>query len=324
MADIDAIAVTTRPGLTLSLLVGTRYAKHLARTHSKPLIPIHHMEAHALTARADQRVHYPFLCLLASGGHCLLTVVRGVEHFQLLGESLDDAPGEAFDKIARRMKLRNLPAYEWLSGGQAIETAATHSKNPDRFQFPLPLARQRNCLFSFAGLKNTAKRHIDRVERELRLAPDEVMPDYADFSAGFLRAITRHICHRTQRAIEWCELENVFGSPDGAAAAGRRQLVFSGGVACNDYVLGALEELAAGYGYEVHRPQRKWCTDNGLMIAWNGVEQWLANEQRYRSMDIDAVETHPKCALGVNVIRQVEEASIACKWAKLSIYKSKE
>lgn len=318
IADIDAIAVTTRPGLTLSLLVGTRYAKHLARTHKKPLIPIHHMEAHALTARIDPSVQYPFLCLLASGGHCLLTIVRAVDNFQLLGESLDDAPGEAFDKIARRMKLRNLPAFEWLNGGQAIETAASLASNPDRYDFPLPLARQRNCQFSFAGLKNTAKRHIDRVERELQLAPDDVIPDYADFSAGYLRAIARHICHRTQRAIEWCEQEDVF-----ALESAKRQLIFSGGVACNNYLYGALQELALGFGYEVHRPPHKWCTDNGLMIAWNGVERWLENEEQYRRLDIDEVETHPKCALGVNVSRQVEHASIACKWAKLTIYKKK-
>lgn len=313
--DVDAIAVTNRPGLSLSLLVGLRYAKHLARTYSKPLIPIHHMEAHAITARINQRIQYPYLCLLASGGHCLLTFVHDVNRFELLGESLDDAPGEAFDKVSRRLKLRNLPKYEWVSGGQAIEIAALEARNPELFDFPLPLARHRNCQFSFAGLKNTAKRHIERVELEHQLPADQVMPNYPDFCAAFLHAVTRHLCHRTQRAIEYCDRENYF------PAGSQKTLVFSGGVACNTFIYQALKEMADQFQYETHRPERQYCTDNGLMIAWTGIEQWRANADVYRSQNIDDVETFPKCALGENRVKEVEEASIPCKWAKLSVYK---
>lgn len=312
--DVDAIAVTNRPGLTLSLSVGVRYAKHLARSYGKPLIPIHHMEAHALTVRASHNVEYPYLCLLASGGHCLLTIVHNVNNFDLMGESLDDAPGEAFDKIARQLKLRNIPKYEWLCGGQAIEIASREACEPDRFKFPLPLARQRNCQFSFAGLKNTAKRHISKAENELGLHPDQVMPYYQDFSAGFLRSIVRHLCHRTQRAIEYCEDSCLFSQNS------RKQLVFSGGVACNDFAFNALTEMASHFGYEVQRPEPKYCTDNGLMIAWNGIEKWISDEENLKATNIDSIITHPKCPLGNNIIDRIEEASIACKWVKLNIY----
>lgn len=194
-------------GLKLSLTVGLRYARYLSRQYSKPIIPIHHMQAHALTARMNNDVRYPFLCLLCSGGHCLLTYVRDVNEFYLLGETLDDAPGEALDKISRRMKLRNIPEYSWMSGGAAIEAASKASTNSAKYDFPLPLARQKDCQFSFSGLKNNAKRHINREEYTLGLGPDVVIPDYSDFCAGFLRGISRHICHRTQRAIEFCNRE---------------------------------------------------------------------------------------------------------------------
>jgi N6-L-threonylcarbamoyladenine synthase len=185
--DLDAIAVTNRPGLIMSLKVGIRYAKHLARNHQKPLIPIHHMEAHALTARLDNEIEFPFLSLLISGGHCLLAIAEDVDKWKLLGESLDDAPGEAFDKIARELKLRNLPHFESKSGGQQIEQAAAECKEvTDKYKFPLTLARSRDCQFSFAGLKNVAKRYIRAEQRDQNLYADQVLPNYPDLCANFL------------------------------------------------------------------------------------------------------------------------------------------
>lgn len=165
--DVDAIAVTNRPGLNLSLVIGIRYAKHLARLHSKPIIPIHHMEAHATMPRINNEIPYPYLCLLASGGHCILTLVKSLDDFYILGQTLDDSPGEAFDKISRRLKLRNLPEFKDMSGGAAIEKAALRATNPDRFEFPLPLARLRDCQFSFSGIKNNCIRAIKKEEHEL-------------------------------------------------------------------------------------------------------------------------------------------------------------
>ncbi|GBP63178.1 Probable tRNA N6-adenosine threonylcarbamoyltransferase, mitochondrial [Eumeta japonica] len=120
--------VTVKPGLRISLEVGVKYAKHLARLYSKPFIPIHHMEAHALVARVYHDVGFPFLTLLISGGHCQLVIVKDIDDFMLIGETIDDAPGEAYDKTARRMKLRNISEYAQLSGGKAIETAAAKAK----------------------------------------------------------------------------------------------------------------------------------------------------------------------------------------------------
>lgn len=153
-------------GLPLSLLVGARFAKHIARKYNKPLVPVHHMEAHALQARMEQNIPFPFLCLLISGGHSQLVFVRSATQFLLLGETLDDAPGEAFDKIARRLRLFLLPKYSYWNGGQAVEDAAKDAKNAARFEFPLPLARDRNCNFSFAGIKNNAFRNIRAAERQ--------------------------------------------------------------------------------------------------------------------------------------------------------------
>lgn len=123
------------------------------------------MKAHALQARMEHVIPYPFLCLLISGGHSQLCFVKSPEDFLLLGDSLDDAPGEAFDKIARRLKLYINPKYSNWSGGQIIEDAAKSATNPDTFEFPLPLARMRDCNFSFAGIKNNSFRAIRQQEQ---------------------------------------------------------------------------------------------------------------------------------------------------------------
>lgn len=202
VADLDAIAVTNRPGklapinrLTLknrtkiifsivigierSLVIGLRYAKHLARKYSKPLIPVHHMEAHALTVRMENpELNFPFLCLLASGGHCQLTLVNSVTEFILLGQSLDSAPGVCFDRVARALRLQVLPEYRLFSGGRAIEAAAYKAKNANRFGFNLPLMYQRNCQFSFDGLRGFAIQTIDDLRARLKIPPDEMIPYY--------------------------------------------------------------------------------------------------------------------------------------------------
>ncbi|XP_059621588.1 probable tRNA N6-adenosine threonylcarbamoyltransferase, mitochondrial [Phlebotomus argentipes] len=311
--DVDAIAVTNRPGLPLSLLVGLRYAKHLARSHGKPLIPIHHMEAHALTARMTSRVDFPYLCLLASGGHCQLVLVKSVTEYFLLGETIDDAPGEALDKIARRLNIHNLPEYRRLSGGAAIEAAARKSESPQSFPFPLPLAQMRDCQFSFAGLKNSARRCILAGEKEFQVNPGDVMPHFEDFCAGFLRGITKHICHRTQRAMHYCEEEGLID------ANGKKSIVFGGGVACNDFIFEALSQLGTNLGYETFRPEKRYCTDNGVMIAWNGVERFRENSAV--TEDIDSVDIVAKCSLGTSLVSAVQERKMPCQWVKIPLLK---
>lgn len=313
IGDLDAIAVTTRPGLIPCLLIGTRYAKHLSRKHSKPIIPIHHMQAHALTARIENKIDYPFLCLLASGGHCLLTFVKSTTEFMLLGETIDNAPGECLDKVARLLMLRNLPEFASISGGAAIELAAKRSQNHERFPHPLPLARFPNCQFSFSGLKNTAERYIESARKVENLAPDEVIPQYEDLCAAFLRSITRHILHRTQRAMEYCEQENLW------QGAEKRSMVFSGGVACNDFIYTALGQLCKEYDYGIYRPSRRLCTDNGVMIAWNGVERWQLEKEKYLEQNVDDIRAEPREQLGTDLVKNVELARVNCQWKKIPI-----
>lgn len=312
--DLDAIAVTNRPGLKMSIKVGLRYAKHLARKHDKPIIPIHHMEAHALTARLENEIEFPFLCLLVSGGHCLLAYVEDVDKFKLLGESVDDAPGEALDKIARELKLRNLPKFEGKSGGQQIEEAAEECRQiTDKYRFPLLMARTRDCQFSFAGLKNVAKRYIRFENLQHSLDVDQVLPDYPDFSANFLGSITRHICNRTQRAIEFCENEGMF---DGVVK--NKTLVISGGVASNNFIFETMSQMCEMIDFKAVRPSRRLCTDNGVMIAWNGVERFQRGLDIVTVDDFEEIEPIPKCRLGVSYIEKVKNAQLQCKWLKVA------
>lgn len=274
------------------------------------------MEAHALTARINNDVKFPFLCLLISGGHSLLAFVKDVRTFQLLGTSLDDAPGEAFDKIARRLKMRNLKEFENKSGGQSMEEAARMcTELTGKYQFPLMLSRYKDCQFSFAGLKNVAKRYIMLEEKLLKLDVDEVIPDYPEFCKGFISATTRHICHRTQRAIEFCEREKMFENTE------IKTLVVSGGVACNDFIFEALSQLCEQMNVKAIRPSKQLCTDNGIMIAWNGIERFRADRECELIYDIDKIAVHAKCELGENLIDHVKEKGMNCKWIKIPLLK---
>ncbi|XP_055911445.1 probable tRNA N6-adenosine threonylcarbamoyltransferase, mitochondrial [Eupeodes corollae] len=308
-SSLDAIAVTTRPGLVLSLMIGLRFAKYLGRKYSKPIIPIHHMEAHALAVRMEQSVEFPYLCLLISGGHSQLVFIKKATEFYLLGESLDDAPGEAFDKISRRLRLNTMTKYANLNGGQAIETAAKEATSPDRFEFPLPLCRYKDCNFSFAGLKNNAIRAITATELKEKTRPDDVIIEYKDFCAGFLKATTRHITNRTQRALEFCLRKMFFDNNL------KPTIVVSGGVANNDYIFDNICNLAKKYDGRVFRPSKQYCSDNGAMIAWNGLEK-LMEDKSYALTNFDNLDVKGKCSLGFSLIDEVANEDIKCKWVK--------
>lgn len=314
--NVDAIAVTTQPGILMSLVVGLRYAKHLARKYKKPLIPIHHMEAHALTARMEHRsdLGFPFLCLLASGGHCLLAIVKDVNDFSLLGDGPDGSPGECFDKVARLIGLLNLPEYTGTSGGRAIELEAYKSTNADRFTFPSPSAGARNCQFSFSGLKSSALCMIQDMYKSGHIQTGQLIPYHEDFCAGFLKAVTKHLMRKTQRAMQYCERKGFFGH---GVNARPRNFVFSGGVACNDFIYRALGEMAAEFQYKTYRPSKRLCTDNGVMIAWNGIERWLDNSVDYRQLDIDSITATDRDPFKGNLISDVERKNISCSWIKV-------
>ncbi|KAI5631962.1 glycoprotease family domain-containing protein [Phthorimaea operculella] len=310
MEDIEAIAVTLKPGLPLSLAVGMKYAKHLARKHKKPIIPIHHMEAHALVARMHHEIPFPFLVLLISGGHCLLAVAQDVNKFKLLGESIDIAPGEVFDKVARRMKLRNVPEYSTLNGGKAIELAAAKSTNPHIFKLPLPLAEYKDCNFSFNGLKTSVLLQLHRKEREHEIVADKLIPEVNDLCAALLMATSRHLVHRTQRAMKFCETNKLLPEDN-------KQLVVSGGVACNNFIFNALSMVCNEFNYKLYRPLPQLCTDNGVMIAWNGLEKWrkgLDIVTDFNTLDIQSVSP-----LGESLIAEVADSKISTKLLKMKL-----
>eukprot|EP00037_Helgoeca_nana_P006078 m.56417 g.56417 ORF g.56417 m.56417 type:complete len:542 (+) comp16968_c0_seq1:163-1788(+) len=318
--EIDAIACTVGPGLAPCLSAGLEFARGLSRIHDKPLIPIHHMEAHALTVRMDVPLPFPYLVLLASGGHCLLLLCEGVGEFRRLGTTLDDAPGEAFDKVSRALGI--------IGGGAALEHAAA-AGDPTAHRFTVPLAATRSCDFSFAGLKTSALREIDRqcalidptwapctakqptgLAHALQTAEVMQRPAAAGIraiiAAAFQRAVCAHIAARTHRALLYCQ--------------GRHELsglVLSGGVACNSALRTQLETLSAQYGVQTHAPDPALCVDNGVMIAWNGIEKLRNGEVGLSGSAVAELRYTPKWPLGADCSNDVSAANIKVPKARV-------
>ncbi|KAI5706300.1 hypothetical protein M8J75_006820 [Diaphorina citri] len=304
--DLDAIAVTMKPGLALSLWVGMTYGKHLSVEYNKPFIPIHHMEAHALTPRLVYKdLEFPFLVLLVSGGHCLLSFAKSITEFYTLGLQLDDAPGETFDKVARQLKLRNMDMFKNKSGGEAIELAAK-SGDPFNYEVRSVLSGKRNCDFSFSGLKNAAFRRIKEAEEQYKVKASGVIPNYPDICASFQYTVTRHICHRVQRALAFLEMENLITDP------AHKKLVISGGVASNQFLFQSLTKVCSQFNYKTYSPEPALCTDNGIMIAWNGVELYRTNSSRiiHNPEHLYLVDIEPKCPFGVDWRQKVVDRNI--------------
>ncbi|GBP90627.1 Probable tRNA N6-adenosine threonylcarbamoyltransferase, mitochondrial [Eumeta japonica] len=239
-----------------------------------------------------------------AGGHCQLVIVKDIDDFMLIGETIDDAPGEAYDKTARRMKLRNISEYAQLSGGKAIETAAAKAKNPYTFQFPLPLVRNRDCNFSFSGLKDAVIYYLIQKEKEHGILGDGVIPEINELCASFQLAITEHLMHRILRAMVFSELTKLIPEHN-------KVLVVSGGVACNDFIYKSIKALGNKMNYQVYRPPPKACTDNGIMIAWNGVEKLKKGYKFGQNFDMKLID--PKAPLGENLINEVQKAHLPVK-----------
>ena len=242
-ADLDAIAATAGPGLIGGVLVGVMTGKALAFAHDKPFLAINHLEGHALSVRLTEQVDFPYLLLLASGGHCQLLTVRGPGDFARLGTTIDDAAGECFDKTAKLLGLG-------FPGGPAVEKAAVGG-DPQRFALPRPMWRKPGCDFSFSGLKTAVRQTIEK------LPPNDPRA-VADLCASFQRTVGDVLADRCGNAL------TLAPSPT---------LVVAGGVAANVYLRGRLETLAASHGARLVAPPIKLCTDNGAMIAWAGVER---------------------------------------------------
>jgi N6-L-threonylcarbamoyladenine synthase len=246
-AGIDAIAATAGPGLIGGVMVGLTTAKALALAWDKPLIAINHLEAHALTVRLTDGAGFPYLLLLISGGHCQLLGVHGLAEYDLYGTTVDDAVGEAFDKVA---KLLELP----YPGGRNIEALA-RAGNPKAFGLPRPMFGREGANFSFSGLK-TAVRQIVR-------APDFCVSSKADLAASFQASVIASITDRVAVAMDMFRANS---APDVPA------LVVAGGVAANGGIRAALSQLANAKGFQIKVPPPQLCTDNAAMIAWAGVE----------------------------------------------------
>ncbi|KAM9804431.1 tRNA N6-adenosine threonylcarbamoyltransferase, mitochondrial [Neosynchiropus ocellatus] len=307
--QLSAVATTVKPGLALSLSVGLQFSQRFVRQHNKPFIPIHHMEAHALTVRMLQEVPFPFLVLLVSGGHTLLAVARGVDDFLLLGYSQDEAAGDTLDKVARRLSLIKHPQCATLSGGQAIELLAKEGDR-SRFSFRTPMGQTPDCCFSFAGLRNQISMTILKKEAEEGVEQGSLLSCVNDFAAATQHSVAAHLAKRTHRAILFCQSNGLLPSHDPT-------LVMSGGVASNQYIRKAISIVTDLTGVHLICPPPKFCTDNGVMIAWNGVER-LREGMGILAPDVD-VTYEPKAPLGRDLAGEVLAAAIKLPPVRLKI-----
>jgi N6-L-threonylcarbamoyladenine synthase len=304
LRDLDAVAVTVKPGLKMTLEVGLNHAKSLVHSSGLPLIPIHHMEAHALTPRLSyQELGFPFLVLLVSGGHCLLALVKEVNSFFLMGTTGDDAPGEMLDKIARRLKLRNLESCRNLSGGPAIERLAKEG-DPSIFEFPLAMLKYRDCHFSFSGMKRHAYSLIEEEEALHNIQGGDVLPNVASICAGLQLGLTKHLALRVARAFLYCDRQGFFEDRP-------RHLVMSGGVGANAFLRHTLNKVCVQFDAKLICPTPRLCTDNGVMIAWNGVEKWNVADGIIRDFeDVKKLAPVARSPLGQDISGEVGNARI--------------
>lgn len=261
LEEIDLIAVTSGPGLIGGVLSGVMCAEGLAAGLGRPLIGVNHLEGHALTPRLTDDLPMPYLLLLVSGGHCQLIEVAAPGTYRRIGGSIDDAPGEAFDKIARHLGLG-------YPGGPEVEREAA-TGDPLRFNLPRPLLDRSDCDMSFSGLKTAVRRECDKlVAAKGGLTAD----DRADMCAGFQAAATDVLTAKTRRAMAMMV-------EDRGWVAGNRRLAVAGGVAANQTIRGALTKAASDLGFSFVAPPLKLCTDNAAMIAWAGIERWRMGER---------------------------------------------
>ena len=247
LQDMDGVAATSGPGLIGGVMVGMMTGKALALALQRPFIPINHLEGHALSPRLDADCPFPYLLLLVSGGHCQFILVRGLGVYQRLGSTIDDAAGEAFDKLAKTLGLG-------FPGGPRVERLAAQG-DPNRFVLPRPLLNRPGLDMSFAGLKTAAARIAATVMDDPQ--------GQADLCAGFQAAVADCLAEKTRRALVQC----------GDALGAERRLVVAGGVAANRAIRAALEAVATESQAAFIAPPLQFCTDNAAMIALAGAER---------------------------------------------------
>jgi N6-L-threonylcarbamoyladenine synthase len=258
LADLGGIAVTHGPGLVGSLLVGCSVAKSVAWVHRLPLIGVNHLEGHIYAASlTDDPPAHPFLALVVSGGHTALYHARAPLAYELVGETRDDAAGEAFDKVAKLLGLG-------FPGGPAIERVARHG-SPNAIPFPMAQMTDQSADFSFSGLKTAVSLHVKR-----QGPVDE--PEVADIAASFQATVVKLLVRKTVKA---------------ALGLGVKRVVLTGGVAANTALREGLMAAAGEHGIRLHVPPRQLCTDNAAMIAAAGTARLLAGERS--GLDLNAI-----------------------------------
>lgn len=247
-ADLDGVAYTAGPGLVGALLVGATIGRSLAYAWDLPAVAVHHMEGHLLAPMLEENApEFPFVALLVSGGHTMMVEVKGIGEYQILGESIDDAAGEAFDKTAKLMGLD-------YPGGPLLSKMAENG-TPGRFTFPRPMTDRPGLDFSFSGLKTFAANTI-------RSNGDDEQTR-ADIAFAFQEAVVDTLAIKCKRALK---------------QTGLKRLVIAGGVSANKYLRQELEKLMKGMKGEVFYPRTEFCTDNGAMIAYAGMQR-LKNKE---------------------------------------------
>ncbi len=259
--DIDAFGATAGPGLIGGVIVGLMAAKTLASVYQKPFIAVNHLEAHALTARLTSDLEFPYLLLLISGGHCQILLAHAVGKYEKIGETIDDALGEAFDKVAQMLGLP-------YPGGPAVEKLARLG-DENRFKFSRPLIdgflnKEQLCNFSFSGLKTAVRREIEKLIKEdfsHLTSPQKIdQQDKADICASFQRVVCQIIINR---------LENIKSEKRAV-----KNLVIAGGVAANRYIFSALQNWSWQHNLKIITPPIELCTDNAAMVAWAALEKF--------------------------------------------------
>lgn len=248
--DLSAVAVAGGPGLIGGVLVGVMTAKTIALAHNLPFIAVNHLEGHSLTARLSHPVEFPYLLLLTSGGHCQVLIVEDVGKYKKLGGTIDDSAGEAFDKVAKMLGVG-------YPGGPNVEKQAREG-DAKKFKFPVPMKGREGCDFSFSGLKTAVRVAIERLM-------DLSDQDKKDICASFQNAVVSQMEDRLKNAIKEFK----------AQYPNAKDMVVAGGVAANMSVRGMLQNLADKNGLIFSAPPIGLCTDNGVMIAWAGMERFL-------------------------------------------------
>jgi N6-L-threonylcarbamoyladenine synthase len=255
-SDLSGVAATCGPGLIGGVMVGMMAGKAIAASQNIPFIAVNHLEGHALTPRLTDKIEFPYLLLLVSGGHTQLLIAKGVGQYERLGTTLDDAAGECFDKSA---KLMGLP----YPGGPELQKIAAECKDPKealkKFPLPTPMKGRKNADFSFSGLKTAVKLHVEKLPEGLLKRED-----VADLAYAFQYTMAEVVADRCKHAIAAFKKKYKAAQPT---------LVVSGGVSANTAIRARLEELCKKENFRAYAPPLSLCGDNAAMIAWAGLER---------------------------------------------------